>query len=101
MSTVSIRLPDDLERVLSRESERTRRPKSEIARDAIADYLTRIERDRFLADIARAARDRGDAEALGFAAEALWTDNEALESARPAASVREPPSKYKARRKKR
>ena len=35
--------------------------------------------DRFLADIARAARDRGDAEALSLTAEALWTDNEALE----------------------
>jgi hypothetical protein len=38
-----------------------------------------MERERFLADIARAARDRGDEEALGFAAEAFWTDNEALE----------------------
>jgi hypothetical protein len=56
---------------------------------------------RFLADIARAARDRGDAEALGFAAEALWTDNEALESAEPVAGVREPRAKYKARWKKR
>ena len=101
MSTVSIRLPDDLELILNREAERTRRPKSEIARDAIADYLTRIERDRFLADIARAARDRGDAEALGFAAEALWTDNEALELTELSRGVREPRMNYKARRKKR
>jgi predicted transcriptional regulator len=101
MSTVSIRLPDDLELILNREAERTRRPKSEIARDAIADYLTRMERDRFLSDIARAARDRGDAEALAFAAEALWTDNESLELTEPTGGVREPPVKYKARRKKR
>ena len=101
MSTVSIRLPDDLEIILNREAERTRRPKSEIARDAIADYLTRTARDRFLADIARAARERGDAESLSFTAEALWTDNEALELTEPVAGVREPRAKYKARRKKR
>jgi predicted transcriptional regulator len=101
MSTVSIRLSHDLDLILNREAERTRRPKSEIARDAIADYLTRMERERFLADIARAARDRGDAEPLAFAAEALWTDNEALESAEPAAAVREPRAKHTARRKKR
>ena len=101
MSTVSIRLPDDLDLILNRESERTRRPKSEIARDAIADYLTRMERDRFLADIARAARDRGDTEALSFAAEALWTDNEALELTEPVDQVREPRATYKARKKKR
>lgn len=101
MSTVSIRLPDDLDRILNREAERSSRPKSEIARDAIADYLTRMERDRFLADIARAARDRGDAEALSLTAEALWTDNEALELTEPSGAVREPRAKYKTGRKKR
>lgn len=53
MSLVSIRLPADIEARLAREAERTRRPKSEIARDAIVDYLKRVERDRFLAEIAR------------------------------------------------
>ncbi len=51
MALVSIRLPDDLER---------------------------IERERFLGEIARAARERGHTEALAVAAEALLTDNEAL-----------------------
>jgi predicted transcriptional regulator len=101
MSIVSIRLPDDLELILNREAERTRRPKSEIARDAIADYLTRMERDRFLTDIARAARARGDEEALSFAAETLWTDNEALDLTESPRAVREPRATYKTPRKKR
>ena len=52
MSIVSIRLPDDIELSLNREAERTQRAKSEIAREAIAEYLKRQERDRFLAEIA-------------------------------------------------
>lgn len=88
MSLVSIRLPDDVEARLAREAERAQRPKSEIARDAIVDYLERLERERFLAEIARAARARGDDEALAAAHEALPTDNEALEIGE---GVREPP----------
>jgi predicted transcriptional regulator len=78
MPLVSIRLPDDVEARLAREAERLERPKSELARDAIVDYLERLERERFLDDIARAARARGDDEALHTAREALATDNEAL-----------------------
>jgi predicted transcriptional regulator len=79
MPLISIRLPDDVEAGLEQEAERLQRPKSEIARDAIVDYLQRQARERFLAEIARAARVRGDAEALEVAAEALPLDNEALE----------------------
>jgi predicted transcriptional regulator len=79
MPLISIRLPDDVEAGLEQEAERLQRPKSEIARDAIVDYLQRQARERFLAEIARAARARGDAEALEVAAEALPLDNEALE----------------------
>jgi predicted DNA-binding protein len=93
MSLVSIRLPDDVEARLAREAERAQRPKSEIARDAIVDYLSRLERDRFLADIARAARARGDDEALEAADEALTTDNEALEIAE---GIREPRPPHRA-----
>jgi predicted DNA-binding protein len=92
MSLVSIRLPDDVEAQLAREAERAERTKSEIARDAIVDYLQRLERDRFLAEIARAARSRGDAEALASAEEALPVDNEALDIAD---GVREPKTKYR------
>ena len=94
MSIVSIRLPDDIERSLNREAERTQRAKSEIARDAIADYLKRQERERFLAEIARAARSRGDSEALELADEALPFDNEAMERAERFSGVREPRTKY-------
>ena len=81
MSLVSIRFPDDIEARLALEADRAQRPKSEIARDAIVDYLERLERERFLAEIARAARARGDDEALDAADEALPIDNEALEIA--------------------
>jgi predicted transcriptional regulator len=101
MSIVSIRLPDDIELSLNREAERTQRAKSEIARDAIADYLKRQERDRFLADIARAARARGDSEALALAGEALPFDNEALAQTERFSGVSEPRAKYKTPRKKR
>ena len=97
MSLVSIRLPDDIEARLAREAERTSRPKSEIARDAIVDYLRRTERERFLAEIARAARERDDAE-LASAEEALPFDNEALALTE---SVQEPKPKYRSRKKKR
>ncbi len=95
MSLVSIRLPDDVEARLAHEAERAQRPKSEIARDAIVDYLQRVERERFLAEIARAARARGDSEALDAAREALPTDNEALEIVE---GVREPGRAYRTRK---
>lgn len=101
MSIVSVRLPDDIELSLNREAERTQRAKSEIARDAIAQYLQRQERDRFLAEIARAARARGDSDALDLAAEALPLDNEALETIERVNRVSEPRAKYKAPRNKR
>jgi predicted transcriptional regulator len=78
MPLVSIRLPDDVEARLAREAVRLERSKSELARDAIVDYLERLERERFLGEIARAARARGDDEALTAVHEALVTDNEAL-----------------------
>jgi predicted transcriptional regulator len=101
MAIVSIRLPDDVVRSLNREAERTRRAKSEIARDAITEYLTRLERDRFLAEIARAARAGSESEALELAEEALPLDNEALERTERFIGVHEPGARYKAPRKKR
>jgi predicted transcriptional regulator len=98
MSLVSIRLPNDVEARLTREAERTQRPKSEIARDAIVDYLQRTERDRFLTEIARAARDRDGADTLATAEEALPLDNESLAIGE---GVREPSTKYGAAKKKR
>jgi predicted transcriptional regulator len=101
MAIVSIRLPDDVVFSLNREAERTQRAKSEIARDAIAEYLKRQERDRFLAEIARAARASSESEALELADEALPLDNEVLENTERFIGVSEPRAKYKTPRKKR
>jgi predicted transcriptional regulator len=101
MSILSIRLPDEIDLGLNREAERTRRPKSEVARDAIAEYLQKQAREQFLAEIARAARARGHAQSLVLAAEALPTDNETWERSAEPHEVREARPKYKTRRKKR
>jgi predicted DNA-binding protein len=98
MPLVSIRLPDDVEARLAREAVRLERSKSELARDAIVDYLERVERERFLGEIARAARARGDDEALTVAQEALATDNEAL-TLTESLGVGERKAAYGARRK--
>ena len=100
MSLISIRLPDDIESDLAEEALRSQRPKSEIVRDAIVDYLKRQERARFLARIARAARARGDSEALAMAGEALPGDNEALTIAE-GLMVNEPKGRYRVRKKRR
>jgi predicted DNA-binding protein len=75
---ISLRLGDDLLTRLEHEVSRSGKARSDIVRDAVASYLTQQERERFLADIARAARARGSEEALELAAEALPFDNEAL-----------------------
>jgi hypothetical protein len=56
-----------------------------------------VKRGRFLAEIARAARDRGDDEALETATEALRFDNESLAIAEGSA-VRQPSAKYRTRK---
>ena len=94
MSVISLRLPDDLEAKLEQEASRTSRAKSEIARDAIVDYLARQERERFLASLEAAARSlaadpQSTSEALSVASEFLPLENEAL-------ALGEPPSGYRA-----
>jgi len=69
MSNISIRLPEELENKLGEEARRVHKKRSELAREAIADYLQRIERERFLADMVQAAK-------------ALYSDPEAVEEAR-------------------
>jgi predicted transcriptional regulator len=91
MGVLSMRLDDELDQRLSREAERENRTRSELVRDALAAFLSERERERFLAEIARAARaiDPGDAKAV--AAEALPLDNEALGTAEPRAAYRASP----------
>ena len=78
MSLISLRLPDELDELLNREARASKRAKSEIARTAIADYLRRQERERFMADYVRSAMRRDPAEALAMAEEFLPLENEAL-----------------------
>jgi predicted transcriptional regulator len=99
MATLNMRLDEELDRRLVREAEIADQTRSELARAAIAAFLEQRERNRFLEEIARAARERGDREALAMAEEALPTDNEALDLAEQA--VRQPKAKYRVKRKKR
>lgn len=98
MGTLNVRLDEALDRRLAREAELAEQTRSELARDAIAAFIENRERQRFLDEIARAARaDRSDA--LELAEEALPTDNEALERSEPTLhQVRAP---YTVKRKKR
>jgi metal-responsive CopG/Arc/MetJ family transcriptional regulator len=100
MSIISLRLPEELERLLAREAELEHKGRSEIAREAIAEYLARRERERFLGEIARAARARDPAEARRMAEESLPLDNESLDVIE-AAEARQPKARYRPRKKSR
>jgi predicted transcriptional regulator len=95
MATLNMRLDDDLDRRLSQEAERASQTRSELARRAIEAFLSQRQRQRFLDEIARAARARD----LVEKPLALATDNEAL--AIGEGRVTERPARYRARRKKR
>jgi predicted transcriptional regulator len=56
MAAISVRLPDELESQLAHEAELEGKARSEIAREAIADYLARREKERFMAEIVAAAK---------------------------------------------
>ena len=56
MSTLSIRLPQELETHLKAEAQLEDKSQSEIARLAIADYLSRREKERFMAELVAAGR---------------------------------------------
>ena len=99
MATLNMRLDDDLDRRLAREAEIAEQTRSELARAAIAAFLEQRERQRFLDQIARAARERGGRDAVTLAEEALATDNEALDLAERTAA--EPRARYRVRRRKR
>ncbi len=51
MSIISIRLPDEIERQLDEEAERSHKSRSEVARLAIADYIVRAEKQRFMSEL--------------------------------------------------
>lgn len=99
MATLNMRLDDELDRRLAREAELLDQTRSELARQAIEQFLSQRQRQRFLDEIARAAQNRGAREAVAAAEEALATDNEAFGLAEE--GVAEPRARYRVRRKKR
>jgi len=83
MAGFSLRLPEQLESKLDEEARREGVARSEVARTAIAEFLERKERERYLAAfIAEARAAYSDLEirreALGLAEGALPLDNEGL-----------------------
>lgn len=57
MSMLNIRLTDQIEQQLSEEALRENRTRSEIARDALAWYLTEIKKKRFMDQLLEEARE--------------------------------------------
>jgi len=83
MTGLSLRLPEDLEVRLDEEARREGVARSEVARTAIAEFLDRRERERYLAAfIAEARAAYADPiirhDALVLAEQALPLDNEGL-----------------------
>lgn len=99
MATLNIRLDNELDQQLAREAELAEQTRSQLARQAIAAFVAQRERERFLGEIARAARSHEGSEAVALAEEALVTDNEALRLAEHLAT--EPKARDRARAKKR
>lgn len=55
MGALSLRLPDHLDDALSREAELETKPRSEVVRQALVEYLQRMERERFMTNMVDAA----------------------------------------------
>jgi predicted transcriptional regulator len=83
MGGFSLRLPEALDAKLAEEAQREGVARAEVARTAIAEFLERKERERYLAAfVAEARAAYGEPsirrEALALADEALPLDNEGL-----------------------
>ncbi len=86
MTTLNIRLTEQIEQRLSEEAERENKTRSEIARDALNWYLLEIEKKRFMDQLleeARAAYSNESIrqEAQTISEEFLPIENEMLENA--------------------
>lgn len=81
MANLSVRVPEELQRKLDRESSASRRTRSDLIREAISEYVTRRERERELSAMEEAARAMAAAggDRRPSAEEFLETDLEALE----------------------
>jgi predicted DNA-binding protein len=56
LSNISIRLPEDLETRLDQEARLSGKKRSELVREAIVSHLRRLERARFVGEMAREAQ---------------------------------------------
>lgn len=86
MGAISLRLPDELEHKLAIEAELAGRPRSEVIRDALAQFIAQRERERFMAEVVAAAQalyadPAARAEAVQIAEDFLAAENEALDLA--------------------
>lgn len=86
MATLTLRLPDPLDRQLNAEAALRQLSRSELARLALEKYLRDLERERHMAEMVKAARflatdAEARAESLAIAEEFLPLDNEALDIA--------------------
>ena len=81
MAVINLKLPDDLEAQLAHEAELEGKSRSEVACDAIAEYLVRREKERFMTETRAAYGDeRIRREAMETAEAFLPLDNEALDA---------------------
>ncbi len=55
MGALSLRLSDDLEDALTNEAKREQKPRSAVLRQALVDYLQRMEKERFMNSMVEAA----------------------------------------------
>lgn len=86
MAAISLRLPDDIDARLTEEARLEDLPRSEVVREAIADYLARRERERFMKEMVAAAQalaadPAASAETKELVEESVATSNEALDIA--------------------
>ena len=85
MTTLNIRLTEQIEQRLSEEAERENKTRSEIARDALNWYLLEIEKKRFMDQLLEEARTAYSNESIrqeaqAIAEEFLPIENEMLEN---------------------
>ena len=86
MATLSLRLPDKLDRQLTALAAQTHQNRSDLARTALEKFLRDQEQERLMAEMVEAARflvtnPEARAESLAIAEEFLPLDNEALDLA--------------------
>ncbi|BBP05285.1 hypothetical protein TPL01_14610 [Sulfuriferula plumbiphila] len=86
MATLTLRLPDNLDRQLTALAAQTHQNRSELARTALEKFLRELEQEQLLAEMVEAARflatnPEARAESIAIAEEFLPLDNEALDIA--------------------